>query len=699
MALGKRFERLLEPGYIGKVRTRNRMIKSGAAMLYWHEDSLDVDGKMMAFYEALAKGGVGLLIVESPTVDYPFGRRWHQRYRIDDDKYIKGISELVKVIHQHECPTFMQMNHDGPWHSMWGPEPIIPGPPIGASPVSINSATDFHNEPPRELSIGEIEEIVDKFASAAVRSEKAGFHGIDINAGSSHLLHNFISPFWNRRQDEYGGSPENRARFPVQIIREIKKRLGEDFPVSITINGIEIGQVMGIDNEKCVTPDYSRKIARILQDAGADAIQIRSHWLGRHTSSFLTEAIFYPEPPIPLEEFPREYDRSRWGAGANLILTAEMKKILSVPVIVVGRMGPELGEKALREGRADFIAMTRRLLADPELPNKVASGKLNNIAPCSACDTCIDASVTKRCRINGALGTEDLWTHQTAEKKKRILVVGGGPAGMEAARVAALRGHEVTLYDKAHKLGGLVPMAALVKGVEIEPLPKLVRYLKNQITKLGVKINLGKEVNALLVEKIKPDAVVLATGGIPTVPEIPGINNRKVISVGELHRKLKFYLRVLGPVALRWLTKFWLPIGKRVIVIGGEIQGCELAEFLVKRGRQVTIVHTGEALGEGMIMHLRQQLIMWFEQKGVKMMSGVKYEEITDKGLTLLTREGERQTLEADTIVPALPLTPNTALLESLKGKVPEIYAIGDCNQPRLIVDAIRDGLRTGHNI
>jgi 2,4-dienoyl-CoA reductase (NADPH2) len=527
-----------------------------------------------------------------------------------------------------------------------------------------------------------------------VRAEKAGFDGVDINAGSSHLLHNFISPFWNRRTDEYGGSPENRARFPVQIIQDIKKRLGKDFPVSITINGIEIGQVMGIDNDKCMTPDYSRKIARILQDAGADAIQIRSHWLGRHTSSFLTEAIFYPEPPIPLDEFPREYDRSRRGAGANLILTTEMKNILSVPVIVVGRMGPELGEKALREGKADFIAMTRRLLADPELPNKVASGKLDDIAPCSACDTCIDASVTKRCRINGALGTEELWTHKPAEKKKKVLVVGGGPAGMEFARVAALRGHKVILYDSSHKLGGMVLIAALVKGVEIEPLPKLVRYLKGQIKKLGVSINLGKEVNASVVEEIKPDAVVLATGGITTIPEIPGINNRIVITGDELHRKLKFYLRFLGPVTLRWLTKFWLPIGKR-----GAIHGCELAEFLVKRGRQVTIVDTGEALGEGMIMHLRQQLILWFEQKGVNMITGVKYVEITDKGLTLITRDGEQQTIGADTIVTALPLSPNTALLESLKGKAPELYAIGDCNQPRLIVDAIRDGIQTGHNI
>ncbi len=453
MALNKRFERLLEPGYIGKVRTRNRIIKSGAAMLYWHEDALSVDGKMMAIYEAIAKGGVGLLIVESPVIDYPFGRRWRQRYRLDDDKYIKGMSELVKVIKKHGCPTFMQMNHDGPWQSRWGPSPIIPGPPIGASPVKIDSSTDFHNEAPRELSIPEIEEIVDKFASAAVRAQEAGFDGIDLNAGSSHLLHNFLSPFWNRRQDKYGGSPENRARLPVQIIEEIKKRTGEDYPVSITINGIEIGQVVGIENERCMTADYSRQVARILQDAGADAIQIRSHWLGRHTSSFLTEAIFYPEPPIPLEEFPVEYDRSRRGAGANVLLTGGMKKVLSIPVLVVGRMDPELGERVLREDQADFIVMTRRLYADPELPNKITAGKLDDIAPCTACDTCVDAGGIKRCRINGAMGTEDRWAIKPAKKKKKLLVVGGGPAGMEAARVAAMRGHNVTLYDSSTKLG------------------------------------------------------------------------------------------------------------------------------------------------------------------------------------------------------------------------------------------------------
>jgi len=238
-----------------------------------------------------------------------------------------------------------------------------------------------------------------------------------------------------------------------------------------------------------------------------------------------------------------------------------------------------------------------------------------------------------------------------------------------------------------------------VKGTEFEDLPVMVRYLERQITKLGVKIRLGKEVNLSVIEKIKPDVVILATGGIPTIPEITGINKHYVISSTDLHRKLNFYLRFLGPRTLRWLTRFWMPIGKRVVIIGGGIQGCELGEFLVKRGRKVTIVDTAEALGEGMVDVLMSYLFMWFKKKGVTMMSGVKYVEITDKGLTIINKEGERQTIEADSIVPAMPLAPDTQLLKSLEEKVPEIYAIGDCRQPLLIVDAIADGWRVARVI
>jgi 2,4-dienoyl-CoA reductase (NADPH2) len=695
MASHTRFEKLLEPGYIGPVKTRNRIVKSGAAMLYWHEDDLQMNERVKCFYDAIARGGVGMLIVESPVIDYPLGARWRRRYRLDDDKYIKGLSELTKIIHSHGCPTFMQMFHDAPWQTQhWEQVPINPGPPAGASPVVVNSIADFHNEETRELTIPEIEEIVDKFASAAVRAEKAGFDGVDINSASSHLLHNFLSPFWNRRQDAYGGSLENRARLVVSVVREIKKRLGGDFPITVCIDGIEIGQLVGIDDDKCLTSKESQGIAQLLQEAGADAIQVRSEWLGYHSAGFFPEAAFYPELIVPAESFPKELDQSRNGAGALLPLAAAVKKVVSVPVLTVGRYDPELGEKVLQEGKADFIAMTRRLLADPELPNKIAQGRLDDIRPCTACQMCLEPRPIKCCRINAALGSDEPYIIKEAGKRKRVVIVGGGPSGMEAARVAALRGHEVLLYEKESKLGGLLPVAALVKGLEIEDLPAIVKYLKTQIEKLGVKVKLNTEVTAELIEELKPDAVILATGGETNVPDIPGISNRNVVIGTKLHKQVKTYLKFFSPKFLRWLTKFYLPIGKKVVIIGGDIQGCELAEFLTKRGRNVTIVDTAQTLGEGMGRLLLIALTWWFQKKGVTTMTEVQYGEITDKGLTVITKEGDKQTIEADTIVSALPLKPNAALFTSLEGKVPEVYAIGDCEEPRLIVDAIADGYR-----
>ncbi len=300
--------------------------------------------------------------------------------------------------------------------------------------------------------------------------------------------------------------------------------------------------------------------------------------------------------------------------------------------------------------------------------------------------------------MNAALGKErKYYVIEPAARKKKVVVVGGGPAGMEAARVAALKGHEVILYEREPKLGGLLPLAAVVKGLEIEDLTALVGYFKNQITKLGVKIRLGQEVTPGLIEEIKPDVVILATGGIPTVPEITGIDKHNVISTPALHRRLKIYLRFLGPRVLRWLTRFWIPLGKRVVIIGGGIQGCELAEFLIKRGRKVTIVDTAEELGEG--LEFDKLLLPGWLAKKATVMTEVKYEEITDKGLTIITKEGKRQSIEADTIVPATPLTPNAELLKALQGRVPEIYLIGDCRKPGLVVDAIADGSHIAHAI
>jgi 2,4-dienoyl-CoA reductase (NADPH2) len=698
MSANSKYEKLLESGYIGSVKTRNRIVKSGAGMLMWHEDDVHMRPDVLAFYEGIARGGVGLLIVESPTIDYPLGVRWKERYRIDDDKYIPGLKELVDVIHKYGCPTFMQMNHDGPWQVKlpFVPEPMYDGPPIGASPTCFESEADFHAEAPRALTVEEIQEIVDKFASAAVRAQKAGFDGVDINAASTHLLHNFFSPFFNKREDEYGGSIENRARFAMEVIREIKKRLGGDFPVSIIMNGIEMGQAIGVDDSKCLTHENARGIARCLEKAGADAIQVRSQFLGYHVGAYLPDTLFYPAPPIPPESFPAAYNSSNRGVGANIPGAAGIKSAVSIPITVVGRLDADLGEQILREGKVDFIAMTRRLLADPDYPKKIAEGRLDDIQPCTGCDNCLGS---RRCRINGLLGTP-YNTIEKAPQKKKVLVIGGGPAGMSAARVSALRGHDVTLYEKSTMLGGLLPIASIVKGSHPEDLSLIIDYFSRQLAKLGVKVELGKEADLSVVDVIKPDAVFLATGGTSTIPKIPGINGPNVVSGEALHRRLKFALKLFKPETIRKLTKFYMPVGNKVVVIGGAIQGCELAEFLTKRGRKVTVVETSGMLGDGMVDAMLAYLMIWFRKKGVTLISGVKeYVEITDKGLTIVTTDGQKQTIEADSIVTALPLTPNNEPLESLKAKVPEVYPIGDCREPLLIADAIGTGLRTAREI
>jgi 2,4-dienoyl-CoA reductase (NADPH2) len=355
-----------------------------------------------------------------------------------------------------------------------------------------------------------------------------------------------------------------------------------------------------------------------------------------------------------------------------------------------------MGERILREGKADFIAMTRRLQADPDLPNKLAEGRFEDIAPCTACENCLGS---RRCRINPFMGNP-YNTVEKAGKKKKVVVIGGGPAGMEAARTAALRGHDVSLFEKEQSLGGLLPVAAVVKGTELEDLPAIVSYFERQLRQLGVKVYRGRRFEPNLVQELKPDVVIVATGGAPNPPDIPGIERSVVISGTGLHDRLKSVLRFVRPNTLRSLTKFYLPVGKRVVIIGGGIQGCELAEFLTKRGRKVTIVDTAETLGTGMVDVLMGYLFGWFKKKGVTLISGVKhYVEITDKGLTIINREGKKQTVEADSVIPAMPLKPNLDLVEQLREKVAEVYAVGDCREPLLIADAIGTGAKTARNI
>ncbi len=694
------FERLLEPGRIGTVTTKNRMVKSGAAARYWGSGDAQVSDRIKHYYEAIARGGIGLLIVEGPLIE-PSEARMRGNYRLDDDKYIPGVAELTRLIHNHHCPAFVQLNHTANWQKTmpWNPPPAVPTePPAGASPVCVKSIMDNNNEMPREITIEELQEITSKIGDLAVRLEKAGFDGIEINAASTHLFHSFLSPFWNKRHDDYGcDSLENRSRFLVETIQEIKKRLGNDYPVSVIINGLEVGTLIGAENRDCLTLEDACAVAPLLQAAGADAIQTRSQWLALHDASFLTDHFYYPEPPVPSSLLPDGLYTGRKGAGANMLLSAAVKKQVDIPVMTVGRLDPVLGEKILRERKADFICFTRRLIADPEMPNKVAAGRLDDIVPCTSCTTCKTMPGNRRCRINGAVGGDEPYLVTPAKTRKKVIVVGGGPGGMEAARVAAVRGHQVTLFERSSRLGGLLPLAAMVKGTEIEDIPAIIQYYRRKLSELNVDIRLGEKAAADMITAEKPDAVIVSTGGVPSAPDIPGIDGHNVASSAVLHRRLKLLLKFVSPGMLNRLSKIWLPLGKRVVIIGSDIHGCELAEFLVKRGRKVTIVDTRETVGDGMITHLKNQLLAWFDKKGVTMITGVrKYVTINKKGLVVLMPENYNRTIQADTIVPVTPMAPDLTLFHELEGRVDELYAIGDCREPNLIVDAIGDGFRIG---
>jgi 2,4-dienoyl-CoA reductase (NADPH2) len=513
---------------------------------------------------------------------------------------------------------------------------------------------------------------------------------------------NFLSPWWNRRDDAYGGTAEKRAKLVLDVITGIKKRCGDDFPIVVCMNGFESGYLLGEPDDKVFNHELAMRSMAMAIDAGADALMIRSSWLGLHVPGFLPDYLFFPEAQIPPDKMPPQYYPDELGKGAIRRMTEEAKKRFDVPIILIGYVTPELGEKMLEQGKADFIGMNRPLIADADLPNKLKAGHPEDIALCTRCGTCLDQSESflRHCRINAQVGF-GFYGIPKAEIKKRVLVVGGGRAGMEASRVAALRGHDVTLVEKSRQLGGLVPLAGLIKGLELEDLPSLLNYLKIQITKAGVKVQLGVEATAESIQAMNPDAVILATGGVLTAPELSGSAKakKKVVTTPELHKRVKPFLHRFGPRFLGWATHYYLPLGKKVVVVGAGLHGMEVAEYLTKRGRTVTIVEPTEVIGEGMLDFRLGLTLDWFARKGVRIIAGARDLVVTDKGVAFTDANGVRVEMEADTVVPTSPLRPNDALYKALEGKVPELYLIGDGKQAGMIVHAIRTGFQTAKAI
>jgi len=688
-----KFKKLLEPGRIGHVVTKNRMIKTAQGSSVIEPDTGCVGERALAYYENLIKGGIGLMIVESCGVEYPLGTHHPPvQFRLHDDGLIPSFSRLAEMAHKYSCPIFIQLIHSGPWN------------PTGLRQVNEArcSSTLTREELPgpdfletKAMTLEEIAQVQEMFTKAAERAYRAGFDGVEINAATCTLPNSFLSRVFNRRTDRYGAdSLENRARFVTEIISGIRKRLPDKFAVTVIVNTAEYGHPNATPLEEGV------QIARLMQDAGAEAIQVRGHYYGHRDGLMHPDRWYFPELPA---DRPEDLDWSRRGKGALLPYAVALKQAgISVPIISAARLDPLTGEQALREGKIDFVGMTRRILADPELPRKVIDDRLEDIRPCLGCLYCMDVRLQNKyvmCRVNPQINRERELNCPKANRKNKILVIGAGPAGMEAARCSALRGHEVFLYDKQPWLGGLIPLAALLKDVEVNEMTDLIRWFGAQLKKLGVKVVLGQGVTDEIIREIKPDVIIAAGGGKHTVPEIAGFEDAKVTTSAGLHRRLKTFLRFFSPATLQKLTKLWIPVGKNVIIIGGRIHGCETAEFLVKRGRKVTIVDSAgpSALGEGITGDDKFVLFPWFDKKGVKRYMGAKPVRISRGELTIISKEGKKLELKADTIMTALPLKPNSEMKEWLKGKAPEVYFIGDCNDPKLIAEAIASGAYAAH--
>jgi 2,4-dienoyl-CoA reductase-like NADH-dependent reductase (Old Yellow Enzyme family) len=692
------FPHLLSPGRIGPMELRNRILLTAMGTSFAEEDGSCGD-RIVAFNDSIARGGTGLVTMGVVGVGWPLGNNMRRQPAISQDRFIPGMRRVADVVHAAGAKFAVQLHFGG---LVANPEagqpawcPSLPVPAQLAGPENAFTAEEieaggFAGMPPltyHEMTEDDIAAVIAMFAAGARRACVAGADGLEIHAGHGYLFSSFLSPVSNRRTDAYGGSLENRARLLTDVLRAVRAEVGDGVALWSKIDAIEYERVGGIRLEDAVAT------ARLAEAAGADAITTTAYHDNRvgalHSGSHT--------PQVP---------------ALNADKAAAIRAAVNIPVILSGRIEPERGEAAIATGEADFIAMGRKLLADPELPRRLAEDGPAAVRPCIYCYTCISeiyARQTARCAVRPETGFEGQDWLPPALIPQRIVVIGGGPAGMEAARRLSARGHQVTLLERGDRLGGTLRFAAIA----YEPNERLLDWLERGLAASAVEVRLGTEASEELLRALAPDAVVTASGARRDLPSIPGGDLPHVLGGDELRalvlgesmpgldRKFGLATRLAAkagaatgltrsPGFIREASRRWLPLGKRIVIIGGDLVGLELAGFLAERGRTVTVVDESAPFGRGLPIVRRWRVLDELRHRGVALLPGHRDIAITRGGVASTAPDGAPSEYPADHVIVAKGAAGDLSLARRLEAAGLAVHTIGDCNGVGYIDGAMR---------
>ncbi len=633
-----------QAGQIGPIKLKNRIVMPAMATGLGTVNG-EVSPQMIDYYTARAAGGAGMIIVEIACVDSPGGRGNLTQLRVDHPRFILGLNELSEAIQSYDCRSMLQLHHAG--------RQTAPGLTEGNQPVAPSAiACKLMRQMPRELSLEEIAEIKNKFTAAAFYAYKAGFDGVELHAAHGYLLHEFLSPYTNHRSDEYGGSTENRARLLLEIINTIKQRVPQ-LAIGVRLNMMDFVPG-GLVLEEGV------EIAVLAEAAGADIINVSCG--------------IYESGQSNIE--PASY-REGW----RIYMAEAVKANVKIPVLAGGVIRhPDYAEELIKNGKTDFVWVGRGMLADPQWANKALSGQAERIRPCLSCNSCIGRSFAGlhiRCAVNPYATREWRLPKLSGLEGSNVMIVGGGPAGMQAALSLAQAGARVDLLERNDSLGGLLNIAS--QPPHKERLAELVKYLITELEEAQVNVHLNTEFIPALLPDYNPDLLVMANGARPFIPAFVG-QSSQVSSLADI---------LSGALQIQ---------GEKVAIIGGGSSGCELAEFLADGGNEVTIVEQAAQLALGLENMTRLDLLARIKTKGIGVKTAATVKEIKENELIIFRKkEAQEESLPVDRIVLACGYSADQELYEAVKDQVENVYIIGDASVARGVQEALEEAVMVAY--